>query len=108
MFVYTSVNQIPERKREKMFGTTTAWILVAVCCLIAIQTATAGESNEQYVIWKKEEEKMQFNISDIFIWQNFLKHNKRLLKILEFNISLKHATESSQNNWTNSNFLNKI
>lgn len=57
MFVNSSVNQqIPEQKKEKMFGTTTTtftWILVAVCCLIAIQTASAGESNEQYVILKK-------------------------------------------------------
>lgn len=34
---------------EKMFGTT-CWLLVAMCCMVAVQTAKAGESNEQYVV----------------------------------------------------------
>lgn len=52
-FVNTSSNRIPEQKKGKMCGTTTTWILAAVCCLIAVQAASAGESNEQYVTLKK-------------------------------------------------------
>lgn len=75
MCVNSSVNQIPEQSKVKMFGTTTTtWILIAVCCLIAIQTASAGESNEQYVISKKNKmyEKFRTLVAVIFI-KNFRK-----------------------------------
>lgn len=31
-----------------MLGTT-IWLITAICCMIAVQSASAGESNEQYV-----------------------------------------------------------
>lgn len=63
MLVNSSANQIPEQTKGKMFGTTTTWILVAVCCLmIAIQTASAGESNEQYVTLNINEMKQKCSL----------------------------------------------